>query len=89
MTDKKKIKILERLLDERDARIRELQEQNAELEALLESYKSVDDDMEELRKIIQRGHEMNEEYNKMNREFRKMNKDFRRDMGKVVRRNFR
>ena len=89
MTDKKKINILERLLDERDEQIRELQMKNAELEAMIESYKSVDDDIAELREIIQRGHEMNEEYNKMNREFRKMNKDFRRDMGKVVRRNFR
>ena len=85
MTDKKKINILERLLDERDEQIRELQMKNAELEAIVENYKSVDDDIAELREIIQRGHEMNEEYNKMNREFRKMNKDFRRDMGKVVR----
>ena len=85
MTDKKKINILERLLDERDEQIRELQMKNAELEAMLENYKSVDDDIAELREIIQRGHEMNEEYNKMNREFRKMNKDFRRDMGNVVR----
>lgn len=85
MTDKKKISILERLLDERDEQIRELQMKNAELEEMIESYKSVDDDIAELREIIQRGHEMNEEYNKMNREFRKMNKDFRRDMGNVVR----
>ena len=85
MTDKKKISILERLLDERDEQIRELQMKNAELEEMLESYKSVDDDIAELREIIQRGHEMNEEYNNMNREFRKMNKDFRRDMGNVVR----
>ena len=85
MTDKKKINILERLLDERDEQIRELQMKNAELEEMLESYKSVDDDIAELREIIQRGHEMNEEYNKMNREFRKMNKNFRRDMGNVVR----
>ena len=84
MTDKKKINILERLLDERDEQIRELQMKNAELEAMLENYKSVDDDIAELREIIQRGHEMNEEYNKMNREFRKMNKDFRRDIGKVL-----
>ena len=85
MTDKKKINILERLLDERDEQILELQMKNAELEEMLESYKSVDDDIAELREIIQRGHEMNEEYNNMNREFRKMNKDFRRDMGNVVR----
>ena len=85
MTDKKKINILERLLDERDEQIRELQMKNVELEEMIESYKSVDDDIAELREIIQRGHEMNEEYNKMNREFRKMNKDFRRDMGNVVR----
>ena len=86
MTDKKKINFLERLLDERDEQIRELQMKNAELEEMLENYKSVDDDIAELREIIQRGHEINEEYNKMNREFRKMNKDFRRDMGNVVRR---
>lgn len=85
MTDKKKISILERLLDERDEQIRELQMKNAELEEMIESYKSVDDDIAELREIIQRRHEMNEEYNKMNREFRKMNKDFRRDIGKVMR----
>lgn len=84
MTDKKKVSILERLLNDRDEQIRELQMKNTRLEELVESYKSVDDDIAELREIIQRGHEMNEEYNKMNREFRKMNKDFRRDMGKVV-----
>ena len=52
MTDKKKISILERLLDDRDEQIRELQQKNMELEEMIESYKCIQDDMAELKNII-------------------------------------
>ena len=41
MTDKKKISILERLLDERDEQIRELQERNAELQSTIDEYSNI------------------------------------------------
>ena len=69
MTDKRKIEILERLLDERDTQIQELQMRITELEETVESYKCVDDDMRELRNLVKNGHKMNDEYNKMNREY--------------------
>lgn len=86
MTDKKKIEILERLLDERDAQIRELQQQNTELEEVLENYRSIDDDMKELRELIRNGYALNAEYNKMNCEYNQMKKDFRRDMMNLFKR---
>lgn len=85
MTDKKKISILERLLDERDKQIRELQAQNAELEEVIESYRSVDDDMKELKKLIQNGHKLNKEYNKINLEYSLMKNNFKKDISKVFR----
>lgn len=87
MTDKRKIEILEQLLDERDTQIQELQERNVELEGIVESYKSVDNDMRELRNLVKNGHKMNDEYNKMNREYNQMKKDFKRDLNKLLRRS--
>ena len=75
------------MLDERDTQIQELQERNVELEGIVESYKSVDNDMRELRNLVKNGHKMNDEYNKMNREYNQMKKDFKRDLNKLLRRS--
>ena len=85
MTDKKKVSILERLLDERDQQIRELQEKNAELEEVIESYRSVDDDMKELKKLIQNGHKLNKEYCKVNLDYNLLKNNFKKDISKVLR----
>lgn len=87
MTDKKKISILERLLDERDKQIQELKQQNEELKELVANYRSVDNDMKELKELIQTGYEMNAEYRKMNQEYIQMKKDFKRDLNKLLRRS--
>ena len=87
MTDKRKIEILERLLDERDTQIQELQMRITELEETVESYRSIDNDMNELRTLIKNGYKMNAEYNKMNREYNQMKKDFKRDLNKLLRRS--
>lgn len=84
MTEKKKISILEQLLDERDAQIRELQRQNEELEGIIDDYRGMDDDIGELRILIKNGHKINAEYNQMNREYNQMKKNFRHDMRKVM-----
>ena len=86
MTDKKKISILERLLDERDKQIQELQEQNAKLEKELENYKSADNEMKELQELIQKGREMTVRLGEMSGEYDQMKKDFRRDMMKLFKR---
>ena len=52
MTDKKKISILERLLDERDKQIRELQERNAELQSTIDEYSNINTEVQELKNII-------------------------------------
>lgn len=84
MTDKRKIEILEQLLDERDTQIQELQMRITELEETVESYKSVDNDMRELRQLIKNGHKLNQEYSKMNLEYNLIKRNFRRDMRKVL-----
>ena len=55
MTEKKKISILERLLDERDKQIRELQERNAELQATIDEYSNINTEVQELKNIIKGG----------------------------------
>lgn len=87
MTDKKKISILERLLDERDAQIRELQQQNAELEEMIDSYHNTDQDIEELKTCIEDARKINAEYKKAACDYMRMKNDFRRKMKRFMWRN--
>lgn len=87
MTDKKKISILERLLDERDAQIRELQQQNAELEEMIDSYHNTDQDIEELKTCIEDARKINAEYKKAACDYMRMKNDFRRKMKRFMLRN--
>lgn len=81
MTDKKKISILERLLCEREEKIRELQEKNAELESVIESYNGISDNMAELRKTIKKANNLNEEFKKINKDMMKIKKMYAKDLG--------
>lgn len=85
MTDAKKVSILEQLLDERDKQIRELQQQNAELEAILESYSVLDDDVQELKSLISEARQLNSELTDVKNEQLQIKKEFRREMGRRFR----
>lgn len=80
MTDKGRIKVLEKTLEEKDVEIRQLQLQRAELEDALERYRNIDDEMKELQELIQKGREMTAELGEMSGEYNQMKKNFRRDM---------
>lgn len=85
MTDAKKVSILEQLLDERDKQIRELQQQNAELEAILESYSVLDDDVQELKSLISEARQLNSELTDIRNEQSQIKREFRREMGRRFR----
>lgn len=85
MTDAKKVSILEQLLDERDRQIRELQQQNAELEAILDGYSVLDDDVQELKSLISEARQLNSELNKAKNEQIQIKTEFRREMGTLFR----
>ena len=87
MTDKKKVSILERLLNERDKQIQELQKQNVELQAMLDKYSYADNDMRELREIIEKTKQLNKEFNEVKNEHLRMTKEYEKDMGNFMRKN--
>ena len=80
MTDKKKVSILERLLDERDQQIRELQEQNAELQAIIDQYSNTDTEVQELKNIIEEAKRLNGELNNTRNEQLQTQKEYRKAM---------
>lgn len=85
MTDAKKVSILEQLLDERDKQIRELQQQNAELEAILDWYSVLDDDVQELKSLISEARQLNSELTDVRNEQLQIKKEFRREIGTLFR----
>ena len=87
MTDKKKVSILERLLNKRDEQIQELQKQNVKLQAMLDKYSYADNDMRELREIIEKTKQLNKEFNEVKNEHLRMTKEYEKDMGKFMRKN--
>ena len=80
MTDKKKINILERLLDERDEQIRELQMKNAELEAMIESYSNINTEFQELKNIIKEAKQLRGELSITRHEQLKSQEEYRKEM---------
>ena len=80
MTDKKKITILERLLDARDQQIRELQEQNAELQATIDQYSNINNDVQELKNIITEAKRLNNELNITRNEQLQTQKEYGKEM---------
>ena len=80
MTDKKKINILERLLDERDNQIRELQERNAELQSTIDEYSNINTEFQELKNIIKEAKQLNSELNISKNKHIKSQKEYDREM---------
>ena len=80
MTDKRKIEILERLLDERDKQIQELQMRITELEETVKSYSTLDDDVQELHDLVKEAKRLNSELNSTRHEQLKSQKEHRKEM---------
>ena len=80
MTDKKKINILERLLDERDEQIRELQMKNAELEEMLDEYSNINTEFQELKNIIKEAKQLRSELSITRHEQLKSQEEYRKEM---------
>ena len=80
MTDKKKISILERLLDERDKQIQELQMRITELEETVESYSALDDEVQELHNLVKEAKRLNSELNSTRHEQLQTQKEYRKEM---------
>ena len=80
MTDKKKISILERLLDERDKQIRELQGRNAELQSTIDEYSNINTEFQELKNLIKEAKQLNSELNVSKNKHIKSQKEYDREM---------
>ena len=80
MTDKKKISILERLLDERDKQIRELQEHKAELQATIDEYSNINTEVQELKNIIKEAKQLHNELNITRNEQLQTQNDYKKEM---------
>ena len=80
MTDKRKIEILEHLLDERDKQIQELQMRITELEETVESYSALDDEVQELHDLVKEEKRLNSELNSTRHEQLKSQKEYRKEM---------
>ena len=80
MTDKRKIEILERLLDERDTQIQELQMRIAELEETVESYSALGDEVQELHNLVKEAKRLNSELNSTRHEQLKSQKEYRKEL---------
>ena len=80
MTDKRKIEILERLVSNQQQEINELRQENAELQAKLDEYSALDDDVQELRNLIKEAKQLNGELNFSKNKHIKSQKEYERDM---------
>lgn len=80
MTDKNKVSILERLLDERDNQIRELQAQNAELQDTIDQYSIINIEVQELKNIIEEAKQLHSELNNTRNEQLQTQKEYRKEM---------
>ena len=80
MTDKKKISILERLLDERDKQIRELQERNAELQSTIDEYSNINIEVQELKNIIKEAKQLHNELNITRNEQLQTQNNYKKEM---------
>ena len=80
MTDKKKINILERLLDERDEQIRELQMKNAELEEMIDEYSNINTEFQELKNIIKEAKQLRGELSITRHEQLKSQEEYRKEI---------
>ena len=80
MTDKKKINILERLVENQQQEINELRQEKAELQAKIDEYSALDDDVQELRNLIKEAKQLNSELNISKNKHIKLQKEYDREM---------
>ena len=80
MTDKKKISILERLVENQQQEINELRQEKAELQAKIDEYYALDDDVQELRNLIKEAKQLNSELNVSKNKHIKSQKEYEREM---------
>ena len=80
MTDKKKINILERLVENQQQEINELRQEKAELQAKIDKYSALDDDVQELRNLIKEAKQLNSELNVSKNKHIKSQKEYDREM---------
>ena len=80
MTDKKKINILERLVENQQQEINELRQEKAELQAKIDEYSALDDDVQELRNLIKEAKQLNSELNVSKNKHIKSQKEYEREI---------
>ena len=80
MTDKRKIEILERLVSNQQQEINELIQEKAELQAKIDEYSALDDDVQELRNLIKEAKQLNSELNVSKNKHIKSQKEYEREM---------
>ena len=80
MTDKKKISILEHLVSNQQQEINELRQEKAELQAKIDEYSALDDDVQELRFLIKEAKQLNSELNVSKNKHIKSQKEYDREM---------
>ena len=80
MTDKRKIEILERLVSNQQQEINELRQEKAELQAKIDEYSAIDDDVQELRNLIKEAKQLNSELNISKNKHIKSQKEYEREM---------
>ena len=80
MTDKRKIEILERLVSNQQQEINELRQEKVELQAKIDEYSTLDDDVQDLRKLIKKAKQLNSELNVSKNKHIKSQKEYDREM---------
>ena len=80
MTDKRKIEILERLVSNQQQEINELRQEKVELQAKIDEYSTLDDDVQDLRKLIKKAKQLNSELNVSKNKHIKSQKEYEREM---------
>lgn len=85
MTDAKKVSILEQLLDERDEQIKQLQEENAELQKIIENYSDGYSDINELRVLINEIRKQSKEYKDITNVYTHLTNEYRKEMRSFMR----
>ena len=80
MTDKRKIEILERIVSNQQQEINELIQEKAELQAKIDEYSSLDDDVQELRNLIKEAKQLNSELNVSKNKHIKSQKEYDQEM---------
>ena len=80
MKDKRKIEILERLVSNQQQEINELRQEKVELQAKIDEYSALDDDVQELRNLIKEAKQLNGELNFSKNKHIKSQKEYEREM---------